>query len=127
MFEESAVTPIFFSKCPNKYFNSQLKQGDFARSDVIHRTYLFSTNASVNKLSTGAGDTADLPCLLKVTNGTASKAGVDLHAIRDNGSCDKFVSRDILRQEVVGLLVKNDGLLGVLLHLGLGPLLLKKS
>jgi hypothetical protein len=96
---------------------------------VLHEVfiYLFSNSASVNKLRAGANDTADLSCLLKVANGPASKTGVDLHAVRDDGSGDELVGGDILQDLIVGLLVKDDRLLSVLLHLGLGPLLLKTS
>lgn len=91
------------------------------------KVYLFSNSAGVNKLRAGANDTADLSCLLKVTDGTASKTGVDLHAIRDDGSCDEFVGGNILQHLIVGLLVINDSLFGVFLHLGLGPLLLETN
>jgi len=91
------------------------------------KVYLFSNSAGVNKLRAGANDTADLSCLLKVTDGTASKTGVDLHAIRNDGSCNEFVGGNILQHLIVGLLVINDSLFGVFLHLGLGPLLLEKQ
>merc|ERR1719215_2147802 len=80
--------------------------------------------ASVDQLVPRLNHFLDQSILLQLVDRTASQRGVDLKTIGDNGSGDELVGWDVLYHLVVQLLVIDNDLLDVLLHLGLRPLLL---
>ena len=60
-------------------------------------------------------DLLDLAVSLKVVESLAGKAAVDLETIDKGGDGDQTVGLDILLKLVVGGLVENDGVLGLVL------------
>lgn len=60
----------------------------------------------------------DLSPLLKVGEGLAGKRAVDLQTVDENGDGHKTVRLDILLETVVGGLIENDGVLGLVLDYG---------
>lgn len=60
-------------------------------------------------------DLLDLAVSLKVVESLAGKAAVDLETIDKGGDSDQTVGLDILLKLVVGGLVENDGVLGLVL------------
>mgnify|MGYP006868030678 CR=1 FL=1 len=60
-------------------------------------------------------DLLDLAVSLKVVESLAGKAAVDLKTIDKGGDSDQTVGLDILLELVVGGLVENDGVLGLVL------------
>jgi hypothetical protein len=60
-------------------------------------------------------DLLDLTVSLKVVKSLAGKAAVDLETIDKGGDGDQTVRLNILLQLVVGGLVENDGVLGLVL------------
>lgn len=60
-------------------------------------------------------DLLDLAVSLKVVESLAGKAAVDLETIDKGGDSDQTVGLDILLELVVGGLVENDGVLGLVL------------
>ena len=60
-------------------------------------------------------DLLDLAVSLKVGESLAGKAAVDLETIDKGGDSDQTVGLDILLKLVVGGLVENDGVLGLVL------------
>jgi hypothetical protein len=99
-------------------------------------------------------DTLDVALLLEEGNGAAGERAVDLHAVNEDRLRDELVGRDLLEDAVagkvsersggigdrrwspqrsplrppwrysLGLLVEDDGVVGLVLNLALGPLLL---
>ena len=57
----------------------------------------------------------DLTVGLEVGKRLSCKRAVDLQAIDEGGNSDEAVGLDILLELVVGLLVENDGVLGLVL------------
>lgn len=67
------------------------------------------------------GVTNNLPdgtLLLEVVQGLASERTVDLETIDKGGDCDEAVGLDVLVELVRGLLVEDDGVLGLVLDYG---------
>lgn len=62
--------------------------------------------------------------LLEVGKGLAGQGAVDLHAVDECGNGNQAVGLDILVELLRGGLVEDDGVLGLVLDLALGPLLL---
>lgn len=61
-------------------------------------------------------DLLDLTVLLKVGKRLSCKRAVDLQAIDEGGNGDEAVRLDILLELVVGLLVEDDGVVGLVLN-----------
>lgn len=66
----------------------------------------------------------DHALLLEIGQALAGKRAVDLHAVDEGSDGDEAVGLDILEELLRGLLVEEDGVLGLVLDLALGPLLL---
>ena len=66
----------------------------------------------------------DHALLLEVGDALAGQGTVDLHAVDENSDGDEAVGLDILVELLRGGLVEEDGVLGLVLDLALGPLLL---
>lgn len=71
-----------------------------------------------------ANDLLDLSLLLEISEGFAGQAAVDLQTVDKGGNGDEAVGLDFLLESLGGLLLKDDGVLGLVLDLALGPLLL---
>lgn len=69
-------------------------------------------------------DGLDHALLLEVVEALAGQRAVDLHAVDESGDGDEAVGLDILVELLRGGLVEDDGVLGLVLDLALGPLLL---
>lgn len=57
----------------------------------------------------------DLAVCLEVSEGFPCERAVDLQAVDEGGNGDEAVRLDILLELVVGLLVENDGVVGLVL------------
>ena len=57
----------------------------------------------------------DLSLLLKVSKGLAGQAAVDLETVDQSGDSDQTVGLDILVETLSGLLLEDDGVLGLVL------------
>lgn len=66
----------------------------------------------------------DQPFLLQVTDGDTGKTAVDFEPLNEDTLADETEGRHFLKNTVVGGLVKNNGVLGLVLDFSLGPLLL---
>lgn len=62
--------------------------------------------------------------LLEVADGNAGERAVDLETLDEDALADELEGGDFLQDTVVGVLVEDDGVLGLVLDLSLGPLLL---
>ena len=72
-------------------------------------------------------DGADETLLLELADGTAGEGSGDAELVAHRGDGDGLLGGDILEELVVGLLVKDDGIVGLFLGLSLGPLLLSRT
>ena len=70
------------------------------------------------------GDGDDETLVGELTDGSAGKGAVDAETVNENGGRDELVGGNLLHQLVVGGLVEDDGVVGLILNLSLGPLLL---
>lgn len=66
----------------------------------------------------------DKTLLLKESDGTSGEGTVDLHSVDEDGLRNKLVGGDLLEDSVVDGLVNDNGVVGLVLHLALAPLLL---
>lgn len=66
----------------------------------------------------------DHALLLEVGDALAGQRTVDLHAVDEGGNSDEAVGLNVLVELLRSGLVENDGVLGLVLDLALGPLLL---
>jgi hypothetical protein len=62
-----------------------------------------------------ANDLLDLSLLLKISEGPAGQAAVDLQTVDKGGDGDQAVGLDILLESLGSLLLKDDGVLGLVL------------
>lgn len=62
-----------------------------------------------------ANDLLDLSLLLEISEGLAGQAAVDLQTVDKGGDGDQAVGLDILLQSLGSLLLKDDGVLGLVL------------
>ncbi len=69
-------------------------------------------------------DEADQALGSQVGNGSAGERAVDAQSVDEHGRRDELVRRHLLDQAVLGVLVKDNGVVGLFLRLALGPLLL---
>lgn len=69
-------------------------------------------------------DGLDESLRLEVGDGAAGKRTSDTELVSDGGDGDGLLGRDLLEKLVIGLLVKERGVVGLFLGLSLGPLLL---
>lgn len=69
-------------------------------------------------------DRLDHALLLEVADALAGEGAVDLHSVDQDGDGDEAVRLDILVELLGDGLVEQDGVLGLVLDLALGPLLL---
>jgi hypothetical protein len=85
----------------------------------------------------GGGHTVDLhlavsdhrlddALLLEVGKALSCQRAVDLHSVDEGGNGDETVRLHILVELLRGGLVENDGVLGLVLDLSLGPLMMRK-
>lgn len=84
----------------------------------------FWCNRTVDLHLAMSDDRLDHALLLELLDGLASERAVDLHSVDQDGNGDEAVGLDILVQLLSGGLVEQDGVLGLVLDLALGPLLL---
>ena len=61
-------------------------------------------------------DRLDLTLLLEVLQAPPRERAVDLHSVDEGGDCDETVGLDILVELLGGGLVKEDGVLGLVLY-----------
>ena len=59
-----------------------------------------------------------------MTDSNTGKTAIDFEPLDEDALADETEGGDFLEDTVVCRLVKNDGVLGLVLHLSLGPLLL---
>ena len=64
--------------------------------------------------------------LLEVSKALTSQRTVDLHSVDESGDGDQTVRLNILVELLGGGLVEDDGVLGLVLDLALGPLEMRK-
>jgi hypothetical protein len=62
-----------------------------------------------------ANDLLDLSLLLKISEGPAGQAAIDLQTVDKGGDGDQAVGLDILLESLGSLLLKDDGVLGLVL------------
>ncbi len=72
-------------------------------------------------------DGLDETLSLEVGDGTTSERTGDAELVADGGDGDGLLGRDLLEKLVIGLLVKEGGVVGLFLGLSLGPLLLLRK
>lgn len=72
-----------------------------------------------------ADDLLDDPLLLEVLEGTAGERAVDLQSVDEDGDGDEAVGLDILLELLVGVLVEDDGVLGLVLDCEGGKVLVE--
>lgn len=70
------------------------------------------------------GDGDDDTLVSELADGSAGKGAVDAETVNENRGGDELVGGNLLHQLVVGGLVEDDGVVGLILNLSLGPLLL---
>lgn len=70
------------------------------------------------------GDATDETALLELLDGGTGKRAVDAHAVNKVGGGDEAGGGDLLHDLIEGGLVEDDGVVGLVLDLSLGPLLL---
>lgn len=59
----------------------------------------------------------------ELADSSAGKGAVDAETVNKDGGRDQLVGGDLLHQLVVGGLVEDDGVVGLVLNLSLGPFL----
>lgn len=64
---------------------------------------------------------------LEVADGNAGERAVDLETLDEDALADELEGGDFLQNTVVGGLVEDNGVLGLILDLSLGPLLLLRG
>jgi hypothetical protein len=69
-------------------------------------------------------DALELAVLLEVTDGDAGEGAADLESLDEDGLRHELECRDLLHDTVERRLVEDNGVLGLVLDLALGPLLL---
>lgn len=69
-------------------------------------------------------DPLDLPLLLQMSDSNPCQAPVYLQSLDEDALADEAEGGNFLHDTVVGGLVKDDGVLSLVLDLSLGPLLL---
>ena len=79
---------------------------------------------TVDQLAAVVNNPLDLALLLQMPNGYPGQAPVDLQPLDEDGLADEAEGGDFLQDTVVRWLVEDDGVLGLVLDLALGPLLL---
>lgn len=84
----------------------------------------FSDGTGVNGASSVMNNLLDDSLSLQVDQSATSDGAVDTETIDQDTDGDEFVGGDFLHELVISGLVHNDGVLGLLLGLSLGPLLL---
>jgi hypothetical protein len=82
-------------------------------TDVVHSALAVQHTVDVQLRVTN--DLLDLAVLLEVLERFPCKRTVNLQAIDEGSNCDEAVGLDILLELVVGLLVEDDGVLGLVL------------
>lgn len=111
----------------------------------ISLSYIYSLSSSrpgVDELSVVVDNSLDKTLLLKESDGTSGEGTVDLHSVDEDGLRNKLVGGDLLEDSVAGQLsvppkfgsflkiylldglVNDNGIVGLVLHLALAPLLL---
>ena len=80
--------------------------------------------SGVDELRRVGRDQADQALRSQIGDGLAGKRTVDTQSIDEDRGSDELVGRDFLEQTFFGVLVKDDGVVGLILGLSLGPLLL---
>lgn len=70
------------------------------------------------------GDSGDDTLLLKLLDSSTSEGTVDTKTVNEDGGSDELVSLNFLEELVVGVLVKDDGVVSLVLNATLRPLLL---
>jgi len=71
-----------------------------------------------------AGDSANQTLILEFTDSNTGKGTVEAKTVNEDRLGDELVGRNFLENSFVGLLVKNDHVVGLILDLLSGPLLL---
>ena len=71
-----------------------------------------------------ADNLLDLTLLFEVGEGLAGQAAVDLQTVDEGSDGDEAVGLDVLLELLGGVFIEDDGVLGLVLDLALGPLLL---
>ena len=79
---------------------------------------------TVDELAVVVHDALDGALLLEVADGDACKRAVHTQTLDEDRLRDEAEGGDLLQNTVVGRLVEDDGVLGLVLDLSLGPLLL---
>lgn len=93
----------------------------------ISLSYIYSLSSSrpgVDELSVVVDNSLDKTLLLKESDGTSGEGTVDLHSVDEDRLRNKLVGGDLLDNSVIDSLVNDDGVVGLVLHLALAPLLL---
>jgi len=76
----------------------------------------------VDQLPTVVHDPLDCPLLLQMPDGDTSQTSIDFQPLDEDALADESEGGNFLHYTVVGGLVKNDGMLGLILDLSLRPL-----
>ena len=82
---------------------------------------------TVDQLAAVVHDPLDLALLLQVPDSYPCQAPIDLQPLDEDALTDKAEGRDFLQNTVVGGLVKDHRMLGLVLDLSLRPLLLLRG
>lgn len=79
---------------------------------------------TVDQLVAVVHDSLDLTLLLQVPDSYPRQAPIDFETLDEDALADEAESWDFLQDTVIGRLVEDDSVLGLVLDLALGPLLL---
>lgn len=79
-------------------------------------SFPFSGRHTVDVAGVVRNDLLDHTLLLQVVEGLACERAVDLQSVDEDGDGDQAVGLDIFLKLLVGLLVEDDGVLGLVLH-----------
>ncbi len=81
--------------------------------------------AGVDPLGTVGGDGDDVAQNDKLADSSAGKGAVDAETVNKDRGRDQLVGGDLLHELVIGGLVEDDSVVGLVLDLSLGPFLFK--
>lgn len=94
---------------------------------IVYLSLNGSRGTSVDLLSTVVENGTNESLLFKLTKGTTGERASDLETVDQDWRGDQLVSGHFLEQTIVSVLVKDNGVVGLLLYFALGPLLLLLS
>lgn len=85
--------------------------------------FLNTSGTSVDPLGAVGGDGSNETRLGQLADSNAGEGSIDAETVDQNGGRNQLVGGDFLHKLVIGGLVEDDGVVGLVLDLSLGPFL----